>query len=244
MTGSSRELELDSMKAHERIVDRLLRRIVSGELPVGQQLPSEEEFTKIFGIARTTLREALRVLEAQGLIEISRGRGGGPIVTEPGLEPAANALAISLQLQGATVGDLVAVRGILEPHAAGELAKGHSSQDIEALSTAIDRAHAAAENDDNKAFGEAAVLVHETLLECVGNPALSTLSAMLHDLVSRYYADRAATTDKTRMRRAVRSYRRLVDLIVEGSVEEARSHWEKQIFFAATPELNEQLDLY
>ena len=234
----------DAMKTHERIAGRLRRRIVSGDLAVGERLPSEEELTKIFGIARTTLREALRVLEAQGLIEIRRGRGGGPVVTEPSLELAANALAISLQLQGATVGDTVAVSGVLEPHAAGQLAKNHSDEDIAALSAAIDRAHDAAEADDTAAFAEAAVLVHETVLERVGNPTLTTLSRVLHDLVLRYYADRAATTDQKRMRRAVRSYRRLVDLIIQGSVEEAHTHWEKQIFFTAAPVLDEQLEIY
>lgn len=237
-------VDSDSMKTHERITAHLRRRIVTGELAVGERLPSEDELTKIFGIARSTLREALRVLEAQGLVEIRRGRGGGPVVTEPSLELAANALAISLQLQGATVGDMVAVRGVLEPHAASELAKGHSDEDIAALSAAIDRAHEAAEANDTAAFGEAAVLVHETVLERAGNPTLSTLSRMLHDLVLRYYADRAATTDQKRMRRAVRSYRRLVDLIIQGSVEEAHSHWEKQIFFTAAPDFNEQLDIY
>ena len=234
----------DSMKTHERVAAQIRRRIVSGDLAVGERLPPEEELTRFFGIARTTLREALRVLEAQGLIEIRRGRGGGPVVTEPSLELAANALAISLQLQGATVGDMVAVRGVLEPHAAGELAKGCSEDDVAALTSAIDRAHAAAEAADTAAFGEAAVLVHETVLERVGNPTLAVLSRMLHDLVLRYYADRAATTDQRRMRRAVRSYRRLVDLIVAGAVEEAHSHWEKQIFFSETPDLDAQLDVF
>ena len=80
-------------KTHEVVAGQLRDRILSGELQVGDRLPPEDELTEVFGVARTTLREALRVLESQGLITIRRGRGGGPVVTHPSLEPAAMALA-------------------------------------------------------------------------------------------------------------------------------------------------------
>ena len=70
-------------KAHERVANILRDRIVTGELAAGDRLPPEDELTTQFGIARTTLREALRVLESQGLLLIRRGRGGGPVVTHP-----------------------------------------------------------------------------------------------------------------------------------------------------------------
>ena len=63
-------------KTHEVVAQRLRREIVTGRLAVGQRLPPEEELTATFGIARTTLREALRVLESQGLIEATRRRIG------------------------------------------------------------------------------------------------------------------------------------------------------------------------
>ena len=127
----------DSRKIHEQVADEFRRRIVTGELEVGERLPSEEELTQKFGIARTTLREALRVLESQGLIEIRRGRGGGPVVTEPNLEHAATALAISLQMQGTTLRDLDEARSTMEAHAARRLAETHRTEDIEALNKAI-----------------------------------------------------------------------------------------------------------
>ena len=74
-------------KTHELVADKIRRQIVAGDLAEGERLPPEDDLTAQFGVARTTLREALRVLESQGLLAIRRGRGGGPVVTHPDLEP-------------------------------------------------------------------------------------------------------------------------------------------------------------
>lgn len=230
MSRSTRTAE-PAKKVHEQVADELRQRIVTGELAVGERLAPEEELTRRFGIARTTLREALRVLESQGLLEIRRGRGGGPIVTRPDLGPAATALAISLQMQGTTIGDLDEARTTMESHAVGRLARRHGSDDIRALDEAIARAADAADAADPDAFGEAAALVHETVLERSGNTTLVTISRLLHELVRDYYVSSAAVADRRAMRRAVRSYRRLVEHIEAGDVEKATDHWRAQMAY-------------
>src|SRR5688500_1958208 len=147
------------MKTYVVVADQLRRRILGGELAEGERLPVEEELTAQFGVARTTLREALRVLESEGLIAIRRGRGGGPFVTHPDLGPISLALAASLQLQGASVGELDEARRLIEPQIAGQLARRHGDGDgdldLTALEAAIDRADAAAEDDDPLEIGRA-----------------------------------------------------------------------------------------
>ncbi len=236
--------EDNSKKTHELVADELRRRIVSGDLQVGERLPPEDELNQLFGVARTTLREALRVLESQGLIEIRRGRGGGPVVTKPDLEPAATALAVALQLENTTVGDLYEVRQMIEPHAAGTLAERHTTADIRTLTLAIDHAEAAAEANDSLAFGQAAARVHETLLEINANPALSIISQLIHGLVWRYYVEKAAGTPQRLMRRAIRSYRNLVDLIEDGDVAGAVEHWRAQMAYTQGASGKEPLDLF
>lgn len=236
--------EGDSKKTHELVAEQLRQRIMNGELEIGERLPPEDELNQHFGIARTTLREALRVLESQGLLEIRRGRGGGPVVTKPDLEPAATALAIALQLEGATVRHLHEVRRMIEPSAAGKLAHEHTVADMAALNQAIGLAEVAAEAHDTRSFGEAAASVHETLLERTANPALSIISQLIHDLVWRYYADRAAATSQEMMKRAVRSYRRLVRYIEDGDVVGATDHWRSQMDFTSRASGNERLSLF
>jgi GntR family transcriptional repressor for pyruvate dehydrogenase complex len=230
-----------SKKTHELVAEQIRRQIVTGELQVGERLPPEEELTQVFGVARTTLREALRVLESQGLLEIRRGRGGGPVVTQPDLEPAATALAVSLQLQHVTLGDLDATRRIIEPEAAAMLARNHTPAALDALNEAIDHASAAAEADDTVAFGEAAVRVHEAVLENTGSPTFGTLSRLLHQLVRGYYATRASRSDQKLMRRAVRSYRKLVALVEAGDDEAAKQHWHKQMLYTGDSRADEPL---
>ncbi len=219
-------------KIHEVVAERLRQQILSGTLQPGDRLAPEDELTQEFGIARTTLREALRVLESQGLLRIQRGRGGGPVVTHPDLGPASTSLAVSLQLQGVTLGDVAEANSLIEPQLAGRLAAQHDEADIAELSAAVEAAAVAARQKDTAAFGPAAARVHETLVERAGNTTLSTLSLVLRDLTQSYYAGMSRPATPALMNRAVKSYRKLVLLIEAGDEAAATSHWEKQMAFA------------
>ncbi len=225
-TGAKHKTPPERRKAHEVIADAIRQKIVNGELAQGQRLPPEDELTVQFNVARTTLREALRVLESQGLIAIVRGRGGGPAVTHPSLEPIASALAINLQLRGTTIGDLDAARQMIEPQIAGQLAARHDAADIAALQTVVDEAQAAAEGNDVVAFGLAATLMHETLVERSGNVTMATLTQLLHEMLIAYYLRNPDTLDQALMQRAVRGYRKLITLIGAGDVDGAVAHWQ------------------
>jgi GntR family transcriptional repressor for pyruvate dehydrogenase complex len=218
-------------KTGEMIAERLRRQIARGELAIGERLPPEDELTATYGIARTTLREALRILESQGLLEIRRGRSGGPVVTMPKIDSLAEGLAVTLQLRGTTAGDLDAARQLLEPRLAGWLASSHTDDDLSALRAAVDRAAAAAASSDRTAFGDAALGVHETIIDRAGNNTLATISGLLHALVARYYVRSASRSDDEKMHRAVRSYRKLARLIEQGDAAGAEEHWRKQMTF-------------
>jgi GntR family transcriptional repressor for pyruvate dehydrogenase complex len=232
-------------KTGEVVAERLRRQIARGELTIGQRLPPEDELTAVFGIARTTLREALRILESQGLLEIRRGRAGGPVVTMPKIDSLAEGLAVTLQLQGTTAGDLDIARQLIEPRLAGRLARSHTTDDLVALQTAADRAARAAEASDRVGFGAAAIAMHETVMERAGNTTLATFSRLLHALVAQYYVSSAARSDQDKMQRAVRSYRKLVRLIDAGDAAAAEEHWRKQMTFTIEGwQRNERVDLF
>jgi DNA-binding FadR family transcriptional regulator len=220
-------------KTGEVVADRLRRQIVNGDLAIGQRLPPEEELTAIFGVARTTLREALRILESQGLIEIRRGRGGGPVVTMPRPDTLAQGLAVLLQLRETTLGDLDEARQLVEPALAASLARSHTEADLAALRGAVARADRAAEDDDRRGFALAAADVHETIMERAGNTTLATISSLLHELVQQYYVTAASASDQATLRRAVRSYTKLVRLVEAGDADAAEEHWRMQMRFTS-----------
>ena len=105
-------------KAAELIADAVRAQIARGELRPGSPLPNETELLAHFQVARPTVREALRILEAERLVEIVRGARGGARVREPDIRAASAHCALLLQLQGATIADVYEVRLMLEPAAA------------------------------------------------------------------------------------------------------------------------------
>jgi GntR family transcriptional regulator, transcriptional repressor for pyruvate dehydrogenase complex len=216
--------------------------VARGELVPGDRFPSEDQLMEVFGVARTTLREALRILESEGLVEVLRGRRGGPRVTRPSVEHLAKGFALTLQLDGVTIGDVYQARLLVEPQLAGMLAKDRSPAALEALLAAIDRADAAA--GDGIAFGEAATAVHEAIVENSGNSSLSLFAKLLHELVAQFYSRTGSQADPAERKRAVKSYRRFYELVDAGDADGAEAHWRRLMSYTARGAPDEPVDLF
>jgi GntR family transcriptional regulator, transcriptional repressor for pyruvate dehydrogenase complex len=232
------------MKTGATVAAGIRRRIATGNLAVGDHLPPEEELTEVFGIARSTLREALRILESQGLISIRRGRGGGATVTMPDLEQLAEPFAVLLQLRHTTAHDLDHARSLMEPQLAARLAHARTADDLIRLRDVVERASSAADAHDGTTFGAAAAEFHQALIERGGNMTLSVIAELLHQLVVGRYVDAALNADRASMRRAVRSYSKLVDLIDRGDAAGALEHWSTQMSWVIRAADDRPLDFY
>jgi DNA-binding FadR family transcriptional regulator len=219
------------LKTSAMVAAELRRRIATGELQPGDRLQPEDGLMKEFDLARTTLREALRVLESEGLITVLRGRHGGSVVTRPPIDRLARMLGVHLQMGRTTVGDLDHARQLIEPPLAAAMAASRTEDDLDALEDAIAEAATAAKAGDNVAFAAAATAVHETVVRHGGNTTLALVAQMLREVVTEYYRFAAAKTTPEVMDRAVRSYRRLRRYIEDGNAEGAAEHWRKQMAF-------------
>src|SRR5687767_10224840 len=89
--------------------------IARGDLKPGDALPSETALMEQFGVARPTMREAIRVLESDGLIRIQLGMYGGARVQELDLDLLARRAGLYLQMHGTTMRDLVEAQNVVEP---------------------------------------------------------------------------------------------------------------------------------
>src|SRR6266849_1476838 len=105
-------------KAAEIVSKELRNQIVRGILKMGDSLASEAELMTRFGVSRPTLREAIRILESEGLVSISRGARGGASVLGPNLRLAARHIGFVLQANGTTLADISRAHMIVEPAAA------------------------------------------------------------------------------------------------------------------------------
>src|SRR5947209_200378 len=101
-----RALSLRVPKMAELVASELRRRVVSGELQEGDALPPESTLMETFGVSRPTLREAFRVLESEGLIEVHRGSRGGARVRLPTNDVVARYAGLVLEHGQATIADV------------------------------------------------------------------------------------------------------------------------------------------
>src|SRR5574341_2254058 len=101
-------------RASEDIVQQIKAQIFAGQIVPGHRLPTEMELCEQFRVSRTTVRDALRVLESQGLIEIKVGAGGGAFVAEPRHETVSESLSNMLKMQSVDIEELSEARLVIE----------------------------------------------------------------------------------------------------------------------------------
>jgi DNA-binding FadR family transcriptional regulator len=218
-----------TLEKPEQIAAELRSQIISGELADGAALGREPDLVTRFGVSRPSLREALRILETEGLIEVVRGVRGGIFVRSPDARMTARTAAMLLRARNVSLADVFQARYLLEPPAARAIASRSRGRRV-----AIDqlRSLIAGEQeliDDHEAFGLANHAFHEALVALAGNQTLSIVAGTLDNvlasaLIAVSRADQDLTSRATRQR-DLRSQQKLVDLLAAGDADGAEKHW-------------------
>lgn len=130
---------VNDRRISELIVDQVRSLIHEGKLTPGDRLPPEREMCERFGVSRVTVREALRVLEAGGLVEIRVGAHGGAFVTQPTGDRVGASIVDLLTLSSVTASDVTEVRMVLEVGIIPLLCAQATEADIAALEDICDR---------------------------------------------------------------------------------------------------------
>jgi DNA-binding FadR family transcriptional regulator len=225
---------LPARTASEAVAEQLRARIATRALEPGDMLPSETTLLDEFGVARPTMREALRILESDGLVTVRRGVHGGAQVTEPDLATLARRAGLHLQIRGVHMGDLMAALRVVQPGAVALAAQAATPAQIRELRSQIERV-AAAEGVD-ALTDEATEFLH-TVVQASGNQTLAFVSTLLNRLVrveARAYVGEhspAHGPDVEDEFRAwcVEQYSHLVDLIEAGEAQEAEAFWRRHL---------------
>ncbi|MBV9934940.1 MAG: FadR family transcriptional regulator [Actinobacteria bacterium] len=219
-------------KTAELVADSIRGQIVRGELSEGDTLPAEADLTQQYGISRPTLREALRILESEALITVSRGARAGAQVHRPSREVAARYVGLILQAEGVQLADLYEARVTMFAPAARALAERGRKSDVKVLRKALDQLAGLAE--DAPAFLTAAAQFNVTMLELTGNRTLTVMAGMLGDVVDMHL--RAVARDwlshPARAREAQKvlaALDHLIGLIETADGEEAETFWAAQM---------------
>lgn len=224
-----------NLKTSERIARDIANYIVDADLPEGARLPREKEMLEMMGVGRMTLREALRLLETQGVIDIRSGAQGGPVVRRPQPEDLAGNLTLVLQFHGASLSDVMLARQALEPLIARLAATHATDEQLDELAGTIEkmRRHAGREDvflRENERF-------HQLVAEASGSVSLRVFSATLKNIASgedagvEYRPEQHVAVARAhgRILTALRNRRpAAAEKAMQEHLEEAATYWQRR----------------
>ncbi|WP_105974253.1 FadR/GntR family transcriptional regulator [Streptomyces geranii] len=201
----------------EEALEQILQVVRLGLVPGGERLPAERELAERLGISRVTLREVLKVLQDQGLVESRRGRYGGTFVLPRGEAGAGGEDELRRRISAVDIEDVLRFREVLEVGATGLCAQhGLSEEQADRLREALARTQDAPLAD----YRRLDTLLHLTLAELCGSPTLT----------SQYAAVRATVNDLLdcipllvrNLEHSQRQHAALVDAVLDGDADGAR----------------------
>ncbi len=175
-------------KAYEQVADQIRGLIITGELAPGDRLPNETLLARDFGVGRATVREALRVLAAQGLIRTAKGATGGSFVTLPTVDSITSLVHANVNVlteaRQVTLEELLEARELVEVPAARLAATRRSEEDLECLrATVPDDAQRLGTTEEfayNSEFHSCVIgACRNTLLSVSAEPIFSVLQSNL-----------------------------------------------------------------
>jgi GntR family transcriptional repressor for pyruvate dehydrogenase complex len=204
-------------RAFHAIVEQIRGEIFQGRRKPGDRLPPEQVLAEQFNVSRTGVREALRVLESQGLVRIRHGYAGGVFVADGGLTPVLGALQTSLRLGHVGVNELYQARVLFEPTLARLAAENGDDTSIKQLDDNINRAKAALEaGTDAFAIN---LEFHTIMAQASGNKILGVVMQALLELL--HGPDRRYPTNREISRKAVNDHVQLLAAIRSRDVTRA-----------------------
>jgi DNA-binding FadR family transcriptional regulator len=236
--------QLRQPRLADMVASVLRERIVNGELGDGDLLPKQDELLEEFRISRPSLREALRILESEGLLTVRRGNVGGSVVEAPNAESSAYMFGLVLQSRRGSVADLADAIRHIEPITASLCAeRADREQAVLPQLHANIAACEAAMHDEGPQFTRLAREFHEQLVAACGNQTLILMVGALESLWSeqeRRWAQRAQSrgqypVEKYR-RDVIAAHKAVVDGIAAGQAEKverlARRHLQESQHYA------------
>ncbi|MFI7445122.1 FadR/GntR family transcriptional regulator [Nonomuraea indica] len=215
--GGPRFEPVRAVRAYERIVEQIEEAVESGALAPGQRLPSERDLMGQFSVSRSTVREALRVLQARGLVRSRPGDPNGAEVlpfTPAALHKSMTTLA---RVQGLSLAELVQFRMVLDSSANLLAARLRTDEQLAEMDAAIDRMREAVEQDYD-AFSAADVAFHDAVARASRNKLIQICTEVVRSIVLGLVSGRIAEADDrvALMRRSIRHHEEVLAAVRAG----------------------------
>ena len=218
--------------AYHQVANEIRNRIIAGDMIPGARLPAEAELSEMFGVSRSTVREALRVVASQSLVKTTRGVTGGTFVSTPEAGEMSDYLQTSLALMASAedvdVAELLEARMILEAPAAALAAKRRTEEHLEQLRGSIEEGTGAEPGhgfEGNRSF-------HQVILEASGNRLLTVVTRPVFAVLrGRFLRDEAAPSFWNRV---ARDHRKILEAVEAGDSVTAEAEMRRHLLQLAS----------
>jgi GntR family transcriptional repressor for pyruvate dehydrogenase complex len=206
--------QVESVRIYQRIVEQIESAIVRGELRPGQRLPSERELVTQFGASRPTVREALRVLESNGVVRSRPGDPNGPEILPFSPRGLAKQMTRLVQVEEMSIAELVSFRMILDGSASLLAAQLRSEEELALIDKTIDDMDAAI-GKGYEEFSEADVAFHDAVALASRNALIQVCNQVVRGVVLSLIADKVnhAENREALMRESLRHHREVLEAI-------------------------------
>lgn len=215
-------LPVDDSKPAEGIYQQLRQMIVNGEIETGSRLPSERKMMEMVGRSRSTIREALRLLEKDGYIT-TVSRSSGAIVKEPGVEVVADSLESMIQMQNMDIRHVLEFRRFTETSAASLAAKRRTEEDLADLERILKKAEENLGNSDE--FPKCDYEFHVAVAKASKNDMyvimLNVCRSIVEDRLQILLSEGDEEVKKNRYKIIFDSHHQIHDAIRDGRAEDA-----------------------
>lgn len=233
------------VRAADEIAD-VLRAWIVNEAGPGDFLPTERLLVDRFAVSRPTVREAMRILEAEGLIEIKRGVNGGAVVRQPDIYGLATAVGTFLQRIGVTLREVFNLRLVLEPEAARRAALSPDRDEVaRVLDAVLDAEAQAVRRPEPAGVSRRVVEFHNAVLVLAKDRALATFGELLETVVLQQNTRSLSSADDPHRWSvdAHAAHRRIAAAIKRGDAEAAVRLTRKHLEAAGQMIIGDEIDL-
>jgi GntR family transcriptional regulator, transcriptional repressor for pyruvate dehydrogenase complex len=218
---------IDVPRSSEVLANRLEQQILGSSWPPGTLLPSERELAAMTGLGRSSVREALRILEIRGLVRTRPGRYGGSVVAQPSDALLARHIGLFAKGRSIALRALVEARQALEPMVAYLAARNRTEQDLAELHEIALRLDAAAPNDVRR-FLEENDRWHAALARACHNDLLRAFASSISGLMLEASRIENFASDDVRLL-VTHAHRRILEAIEAQDADAARRRAERDI---------------
>jgi GntR family transcriptional repressor for pyruvate dehydrogenase complex len=215
---------LERRPVYVQVADHMREAILTGALAAGSALPSERELCERFGVGRTTVREALRALQVQGLAVAAGPTAPLHVVAPDALstDPLRDTLVHLYRLGRVPLADLVGLRRALEAAGAADAAAREPRSDLAPARAEIACMRAA--GDDREAFEQADVRFHLEIVRASGNEALTLMMLAVRDSIAAHLRTSLSELDDPAqtLARLIAEHEEILDAVARGDAGAAR----------------------